>query len=176
MQDKNKENKDTLAAFAHRLGVLAGRTRLKQVDIARALKATPQRVGGWFQGRNFPGGDIEYALADLLGTTRDWLIEGKENTETIDAHGGPLGLPLKPSVIEGELAQRIRIRVEELIAAAGEDPTRLGWIYEQLQAHLSPPAHWVNHETEVAKAKRLMKNLVDESQRERAPNQREHAS
>lgn len=156
------EKTEKLAAFAHRLQLLAGRKRLRQVRIAQALstpeyRVTPQRVGSWFQGRNFPGPDVEFALAELLGTTRDWLVEGKETTETT----APIVMepPAATSPAES-LRREVRERFERTMTAAGDDLSRLGYINEQLRAHLTPPAHWnereltADHETAIRLAHR----------------------
>lgn len=140
MQAENTAKKEKLAAFAHRLGVLAGRARLKQVDIARSLGVGSQRVGQWFQGRNFPGGDIELALADLLGVSRSWLIEGIETTDipgVLREDASPYGTA--PIV---KIRREIRESIEALLDIAGDDVARLGWIVEQLRGHLRAPGHW----------------------------------
>lgn len=42
----------------------------------------------------------------------------------------------------GDIEEDVRRHIEELIALAGDDSARLGWIKEQLQLHLSAPQHW----------------------------------
>ena len=140
VQAENKDKKEKLHAFSHRLGVLAGRARLKQVDIARTLGVSSQRVGQWFQGRNFPGGDVEHALAEMLGVNRSWLLEGIETTEL----GGPAH---EQSAHYGtvpiiQLRKEIRDSIERLLEIAGDDLARLGWIVEQLRSHLRVPDRW----------------------------------
>lgn len=145
-QGKSTENPDSLEAFRHRLSLLAGRKRLKQSEIARRLstpenRISPQRVGGWFQGRHFPGGEIEHALAALLGVSRDWLIEGKDtpdSTDTTVAENGTQVTYGTPQAMEAEA----RGHIEKLILAAKGQPARLGWIVEQLKEHAEIPKNW----------------------------------
>jgi transcriptional regulator with XRE-family HTH domain len=74
MQAKRTENLD---AFAVRLRGLAERRDMSQAEITRQLGIkSPARVGNWFQGKNLPRGYAP-ALARLLGTTTDFLLEGR---------------------------------------------------------------------------------------------------
>jgi transcriptional regulator with XRE-family HTH domain len=185
MQDKNKETRENLAAFAHRLSILAGRKRLRQVTIARMLSVpghvvSPQRVGGWFQGRNFPGGDVERALAEILGTTRDWLIEGIENKETTAADATYPESPCDESGVRDDetsfcdsLERDLRKQFEALLAKARGDARRLGWVSEQFRAHLVPPQHWSQGKTRLVSLPDLpgIKSI-----RERANELREKAA
>lgn len=41
-----------------------------------------------------------------------------------------------------QIRGEIRHHVDELLAAAGEDLKRLGWIAEQLQSHVTLPVRW----------------------------------
>jgi transcriptional regulator with XRE-family HTH domain len=166
VQAENKEKTETLEAFSARLGQLAGRARLKQVDIAKLLAVKPQRVGSWFQGKNFPGGEIEHALAALLGTTRDWLVDGVEKPEKPEpAEGGfsrtsASGLPLSP------LETRARLLLEEALTSAAGDSTRLGWIVEQLRLHLRPPGHWITSAKSSAASDIQTRLYLDQLKRE----------
>jgi len=74
LQAKRKEK---LEAFGLRLRGLAEKHGLKQAEIARRLGInSPGRVGNWFQGQNMPR-EHASALARLLGTTTDFLLEGR---------------------------------------------------------------------------------------------------
>lgn len=89
------KNTDSLQNFARRLADLSEKRALRQVDIVRKLNATPAQVGNWFQGRNGPGKHAE-ALATLLGTTKEWLLEGRysQNYRTTEL---PVEEPASPS-------------------------------------------------------------------------------
>lgn len=38
--------------------------------------------------------------------------------------------------------REIRFRFEQLLTAAAGDQERLGWVSQQMHAHLTPPQHW----------------------------------
>jgi phage repressor protein C with HTH and peptisase S24 domain len=76
LQPENPDKTEILSAFAWRLGVAADEARMSQAEIASRLGTTPSRVGNWFQAANFPRRADARRLADLLGVTVDWLLEG----------------------------------------------------------------------------------------------------
>jgi transcriptional regulator with XRE-family HTH domain len=175
MQEEKQEKKEKLLAFSERLKRLTGRQGLKQKAIATALGEGSSTVGQWFRGKNFPGPSVEYRLADLLGVPRDWLIEGKvekgENevmTMTLRDEESKYQARL---ISIAHLESLTRRCFETIMDAAGEDPKRLGWVHEQLIAHLTPPKHWQDEAQdeaqEVAKAKNLLQAVKDEAATDR---------
>lgn len=54
--------------------------------------------------------------------------------------GAKVSAPIDPNASSQEAA--IRAHIDELLAAAGSSPTRLGWVLEQLRMYLSIPHHW----------------------------------
>lgn len=71
------ENKESLESFAWRLNRAQETLGLSQAEIAARLGATPQRVGNWFQGRNFPRKRELLELCRLLGTSVEALVHGE---------------------------------------------------------------------------------------------------
>jgi DNA-binding XRE family transcriptional regulator len=87
------------------------------------------------------------SLCELLGVSENELIFGGERgfysadvskeigtmiKETGGVHGVPRGAEFE--------ARRL---FDELIAAAKADPSRIGWIVEQMKLYLRVPAHWL---------------------------------
>jgi transcriptional regulator with XRE-family HTH domain len=160
VQAENKEKQDKLDAFAHRLGQLAGRRKLKQKQIAIMLGATPQRVGGWFRAQNYPGTGVDHELAALLGVDRDWLIDGKENKESGLAEASIPYFASRPTVVAAE----IRAQIEDLIQKTMAQPERLTWLQEQMKAHLQVPHHWRDEELGRRKLAELKARAAADSQ------------
>ncbi|MDE2106662.1 MAG: helix-turn-helix domain-containing protein [Patescibacteria group bacterium] len=71
------ENTDILDAFKWRLNRAAEKLDLNQAEVAVRLGVSPQRVGNWFQGRNFPSQRQSISLAKLLGISTEWLLQGE---------------------------------------------------------------------------------------------------
>ncbi|MBI5770812.1 MAG: helix-turn-helix domain-containing protein [Verrucomicrobia bacterium] len=70
------ENQEPLENFAFRLCRAAEEIDLTQAEIASRLGVSPQRVGNWFQGRNFPRQRESLTLAKLLKVEPEWLLQG----------------------------------------------------------------------------------------------------
>lgn len=69
------EQKDTLGRrIAH--ARTSGVRRMTQAEIARELGVSPQAVSGWERNEAMPELDKFGKLADLLGTSIIWLMEG----------------------------------------------------------------------------------------------------
>ena len=100
-------------------------------------------------------------LGRKLGVTREWIGKLETTARPISA-----SIQLKMAALKREqefsgprehvqeeasgygtraakdLTRDIRKIVDEAIATARDDLARLGWIREQLRAHLRPPSHW----------------------------------
>lgn len=68
----------TSERILHRMGIL----RLKQIDLVRATGAGPSTVHAWVSGTNNPTGERLVKLANILEVTPEWLLTGKEITES----------------------------------------------------------------------------------------------
>jgi transcriptional regulator with XRE-family HTH domain len=62
------------AAFAERLKLLRAERELSQTDIARLLGVTRSTYQNWEVGRAFPPEERLSAIADLFGTSVDYLM------------------------------------------------------------------------------------------------------
>lgn len=128
-----------------RLRSISEREGKSQAEIARTLGVSLAKVGNWFQGKNFPKRDAE-PLARLLGVPVEFLLYGAIPAESTDLAGGsPSYRRQEDAAANGSAAQirsEIRHHVDQLLAAAGEDLKRLGWIAEQLQSHVTLPVRW----------------------------------
>lgn len=56
---------------------------LRQADIARATGKSTAAVAKWLKGDNVPKTESLKQIAQLLGTTDEWLLTGKEDKQTI---------------------------------------------------------------------------------------------
>jgi transcriptional regulator with XRE-family HTH domain len=106
---------------------------LKNYEMAAELRITPEWYGKITGGKAEPSDDLRLRLDELL---RRRKIELSSISEGDD---GPASSGTRQSV---QLRQRIQQHVDDLLAAAGNDQQRLGWIAEQLLAHVDVPGHW----------------------------------
>lgn len=65
-----------LDELAQRIRSQREKRGLKQLDVANALRLSPQAVSKWERGENAPDIAVIVRLADLLGVTTDWLLAG----------------------------------------------------------------------------------------------------
>jgi transcriptional regulator with XRE-family HTH domain len=146
LQAKRTEN---LEAFALRLRALAERRGLTQAEIARRLAIeNPARVGNWFQGQNRPR-EHAGALARLLGTTTDFLLEGRYEP----ASGAPSKLSGPESLrIEEATASYRSARNTPMRITPGHEPPAAEPTEQNCQEHLAeylrrgrPIPGWVGH-------------------------------
>jgi transcriptional regulator with XRE-family HTH domain len=102
------------------------------------------------------------AIAKELGVTREWVsklenvrgdfsefirlkieaLERKYPEQVREPTSHHVAEPAGGYGDAGAAQGKIREQLEELLFAAGGDQARLGWILEQMRAHLAPPDHW----------------------------------
>jgi transcriptional regulator with XRE-family HTH domain len=101
-------------------------------QMAAALGITPEWISKITNGRVQGSTDIGLRLDQVL------------RERSID----PTSMEVDPSSISGpppaELRKELTRRFGQLLDEAGADVVRLGWVSEQMHAHLTPPAHWSN--------------------------------
>jgi transcriptional regulator with XRE-family HTH domain len=68
-----------LAKLGSRIKLLREKRRLRQVDIASALRLSAQAVSKWERGENAPDIAVLVQLAHLLGVSVEWLLTGNED-------------------------------------------------------------------------------------------------
>ena len=64
------------ATFAERVKAKMKAKGLRQADIARQIGYTSTGVWNWLQGNTYPRAETLSDLANILGETEDWLLNG----------------------------------------------------------------------------------------------------
>lgn len=140
--------------------------RLTQAAIAQRLGVGASRVGNWFQGLNFPKEDDARRLAELLGVSVEWLLEGADaSVEEFPARTGesapflerdptPASTTRAPprvilptgdfssSLSASPTPEDIKAYLQLVLVAAGRDPQRLGWLLDELRVRLEERRLW----------------------------------
>lgn len=106
---------------------------LKNYEMAAELRITPEWYGKITGGKAEPSDDLRLRLDELLRRRKIEL------SSVVEGKAGQLSSGTRQSV---QLRKDIAKHVEDLMAAAGNDPQRLGWIAEQLIRHVDVPGHW----------------------------------
>jgi transcriptional regulator with XRE-family HTH domain len=140
----------------------------------------------WREGHSLTQDD----LGSLLGITREWIGKLETGRRPISAEiflrfealqrepkfsqsapPAPLHDPAIVPVFPGdpaaaEIIGEIRDWFECLLIAAGDDRNRLGWISEQLRAHVTPPPHWRDELSPVSADPNVLSPLHAQVERE----------
>ena len=116
---------------------------LSQTEIATRLDISLPKVGNWFQGKNFPKRDAE-PLANLFNVPVEFLLYG---AVPVDGKETAVALPAPHHAPAAAVASRLRAEAHAelrgVLAAAGDDVSRLGWVVEQLRTQLTlATLHW----------------------------------
>jgi len=67
-----------LGKLGHRIREQREKRRLKQADVAHALRLSAQAVSKWERGENAPDVAVLVELARLLGVSVEWLLTGND--------------------------------------------------------------------------------------------------
>jgi transcriptional regulator with XRE-family HTH domain len=149
--------------FAERISFLRSKRGLTLNELAGGSASTAK---SWEQG-SLPRTDQWETIAARLGLSVSLVFLGKptsrEDYEFVAKYSDEIGPPpataasaavagaaIPPAPLEAEA----RWILDEAIRAAASRPERLGWVLEQLRAHLRPPAHWAISPEEEAAARR----------------------
>jgi hypothetical protein len=108
--------------------------------MAVELRITPEWFSKIINGKVAPSEDIGLRLDDFIRRRR--LEPG--SIPQIEASSSLHEGPQAPYGTISQIKQELRDRFETLLIGAHEDRDRLGWIGEQLRAHLTPPKHWLS--------------------------------
>lgn len=134
--------------FGARLERLIAQRGLTKVDFAREYGISEAQLHNWLKQEDPPLAKHWPKLADFFGVSREHIAFGdSEKLEPSDRVEEPQS-PYLPSGAGGlsdsalAITEKIQQRLFEVVSAADGDPSRLGWINEQLAQHLRPPAHW----------------------------------
>lgn len=148
MQDLNRNFYDNLA---HRLRFIRKKRGLTLSALAGGSASTAK---SWESGTR-PRPDQWEEVARRLGLSVSLVILGQPKTRAdydfIAKHADEIGNPKPGELAEdpaeyhatGSIESKIRSHVEEQIKQADGEPSKLGWIYEQLRAHVQAPEHWM---------------------------------
>ena len=161
LHDVQDENTKIPDFFPERLRVFRIARNLGQAELGKVVDRTASTISDWEKGKTQPGlRDIEL-MANRLDVSPARLAFGdiEVAAPSISASAGDLTDPIAAECID---------IVREALDAAGEDKIRYGWIREQLLQHLRIPSHWGHVTPGVIEAKRLMADLIEDTQRNRA--------
>ena len=140
MQEENRSKSE----FSQRADRLAEKLRVSKRDLPKYLKLAPS---------TFWDACSEKSLRAISPKSLNKLRSVEIGAGLILPDQQPAS-KLETVVAEDEqdhqrsdtpLETEIRSIMAELIAAANGDPTRLGWILEQMREHLTAPKHWKRH-------------------------------
>lgn len=81
--------------LAYQIMILRRRAGMSQLQLAEKLHIGPSAVGMYEQGRRTPSVDLLIDMANLFGVSLDYLITGKESSNSIaDKRGEAMQPPL----------------------------------------------------------------------------------
>lgn len=87
----------------NRIKVLRTSREMKQIDLAQRLNVRANTISNWENGKNEPGFDMLQKMAEIFGTTIDYIL-GHSNIQKLDSSNGvkipvlgsvPAGIPLE---------------------------------------------------------------------------------
>lgn len=81
-------------------------------------------------------------LVEFFGASPSYVLDGIAEKLDSNLDRSLVGEARSDHDGLADLATEVERHHAELLAAANNDPARLGWIREQQQAHLAIPAHW----------------------------------
>lgn len=113
--------------------------RLTGTQLAAGLRITPEWLSRIYTGKAEGSSDLELRLDAFLtqkGIDPRSILEIEPTSIAEDSPQAPYGT-----------AQTLRAEayelMDEVLEAAGDDLTRIGWVIVQLKTHLAIPAPWV---------------------------------
>lgn len=134
--------------FGARLRRLIAAKGLTIVDFAREYGISEAQLHNWLKQESPPLAKHWPKLAEFFGVPRETIAFGNpENLEPREAVEESQA-PYLPSGAGGlsdralAITEQIQAAICAVVTAANGDPVRLGWIYEQIDQHVRPPATW----------------------------------
>ena len=128
----------TISKLGQRLLAAKSELGLNGDQLADLLGISPEWVSKITRGRVVGSDDIGLRLDALYRSRGIELGSGSK----IESDSTRAEEDQAPYGTTATLEADARKHLEGVIAAAKGEPARLGWIVEQLQAHLAVPAHW----------------------------------
>lgn len=181
MQEPNRKFYEE---FASRISFIR---RARNLTLAELSGGSASTAKSWEAG-SLPRADQWQTVASRLGLSVSFVFLGvpklREDFDFVAKYADEIGRPAaEPEPVAEEagsygtaenLRSEFRSIVERDLAAAGDDPTRLGWLLQQALLHLTPPPHWQTRES--APLKVLPRESRSDSVRRRAVEMREKAA
>lgn len=147
-----ENNRNFYDDFGKRLAFIREKRGLTLTQLSGGSASTAK---SWEDGSR-PAPDKWEAVAGRLNLSVSLVFLGepssKEDFDFVAKFTDEIGSPVRNSTQVGEspaaygdeasIESRLIRHLRELIAAANGDRGRLGWIEEQVAAHLTVPAHW----------------------------------
>lgn len=81
--------------LANQIILLRKKAGMSQLQLANKLNIGPSAIGMYEQGRRTPSVDLLIDIANLFGVSLDYLITGKEYTDSVADNIVPLCSPCK---------------------------------------------------------------------------------
>lgn len=101
-----------LGKLGTRIKQLREQRRLRQADVAAALRISAQAVSKWERGENAPDTSVLVDLAHLLGASVEWILSGNE------AEPGTFPATVLATGLQGYAERASRVQPGELAAWA----------------------------------------------------------
>jgi transcriptional regulator with XRE-family HTH domain len=167
--DSRKQKLDTATThFGLRLRALLEKRDNPYEDFIQAMGISRATMFNWFKREKQPPSlaHRQRLVQFFANQPPEYVLTGRVKNES---NIGQVAEEQAQYGLFESLDEELRFRFNELILAAKNDPSRLGWIREQMSAHLQAPAHWRNNDELNRRAVELAAQLARETaERERA--------
>ena len=123
--------------FGARLKALIENRGVTQVQFAKDCGLSEATLYNWLKKKAPPHEKYWFKLATYLGVSESYLAYGTPlKTESIITEAQA------PCGTETMMEKQVQEHINSLLGQARGDPARLGWLLEQLRAHVRAPEHW----------------------------------
>lgn len=135
--------------FGARLRSLIDRKGITIVQFAKQFPLSESNLHKWLK-RSAPPLEKHWPkLASFFGVSESYIAYGTPNLEEPLGAGVRVDEAPQSTRSKGaaaELRRGVTRQLDDLLAHAGDDVGRLGWVREQMLKHLAIPEHWGVHE------------------------------
>jgi transcriptional regulator with XRE-family HTH domain len=176
---------EVLQSFSVRLRAAISRRGVTLAAVAAECAVSVSTVGAWTQGKNWPKVEQQPKLAAFLKTSVMHLVHGvaeeaevsAANTEhpylepIVAEAAPPLAYDLSP---RAPLAQQLIADFSALVAAAGDNRDRLGWVRVQLDQMRAVSGAWMdrNERNRAVVARHMQESAEHKASLDRADDTR----
>lgn len=159
----NKKVEPCSNIFGVRLRALIERKGVTQLQFAEEFGLSESQLYNWLKRTEPPLAKHWPKLAEYFGVSTNYLTTGTPEKIEPPRTGHPESFDSKSQNSgESDIGERARRYFEMVMAVAGTDASKLGWVYEQLKEHLSIPRSWTvksDRHTEFAEIEANIKAL-----------------